>query len=85
MQNFNASNFKVYATPSIYSKKKKHTVTGQGEIVADRLQSTFSPTEEYTKLAAIAFTFCSLETLCHKKKRKEYITQHKDDVERFIF
>lgn len=42
-------------------------MTWHGEIVAERLQSKFSPTGDCTKLAANAFAFCSLETLCGKK------------------
>jgi hypothetical protein len=36
------------------------TVTWHGAIVADNLQSIFSPIGKCTKLATNAFTFCSL-------------------------
>ena len=40
------------------------TVAWQGDIVADSLQSMFSPIGDFTKLAIKAFVFLSLDTLC---------------------
>lgn len=41
-------------------KDSEITVTWHGAIVADNLQSIFSPIGKCTKLATNAFTFCSL-------------------------
>lgn len=57
-------NFHMHLNKQARNESITNTVTSQVEILADRLQSTFSPEGACMKLASKAFTFCSLTTLC---------------------